>query len=117
MLDIATKDSSNCWVLNGTFMSREFTSIIAKSEQLIKDLSELGEATKLLQEYYELAKDYQLTARWRIDTSSNGEYVLSLDGSDNPNKTWYSRNMERLLHIAFEKDLKDRVIEHNLTTI
>ena len=89
---------------NDKFKSRDYTTMIAKG--IKEGVISCSEGSKLLEEYHRLRSMFKLPPHWTIEPS-NGEYVLSLDRSNMPNKTWYSRDKEGLINIAFERECKE----------
>jgi len=94
------------WTLkkSSKFKTRDYPTIVSRG--IKEGVIAWSEGQKLLQVYNESKERFKLPPEWSIEPS-NGEYVLSLDGSDKPNKTWYSRYKENLIGIVHERVYKE----------
>ena len=99
------------WTLekSNKFKTRDYPTIVSRG--IKEGVIAWSEGQKLLKVYNESKERFKLPPEWSIESSNGGEYVLSLDGSDKPNKTWYSRYKENLIGIAHERVYKEYVKE------
>ena len=104
-------DNNNYRLVGTNFRSRDYLAILSRYKKMVvKDPSALSRANQMIKAYNVSREAYKLSKRWSVEGSKGNEYKLMIDKSDHPTKVWYSRHLDNLVYIAFERDLKEAIV-------
>ena len=90
------------------YTSGSLPNMISHIEGVIEGVIQSSEGLEVVQAYNESLLSFKLPTEYVIH-KDNLEFKLQYRGSDAPANNWYSKSRNRLLEIAFERELKREV--------
>jgi len=87
------------------FQSNSLPNMVSHIYGAVKGVLEASEGIEIVQVYNDSMSSFKLPTEYVI-VKDNLELKLQYKGSDAPANNWYSKSRDRLLEIAFERELK-----------